>query len=104
MLRKIYDRIPRFVKNKYFIVLVVFVAWMLFLDRNNLLMQLGLRKDLRDLKKEKQFYLEETRKDSVRYYKLMNDSAEAEKLAREQFLMKRDSEDIFLIVKRKYGK
>jgi len=100
MFRKIYDRIPRFIRNKYFLVIAVFVVWMLFLDRNNMLLQLGLHKDLKNLEKEKKFYLEETRKDSINYHLLMNDSSEAERLARERDLMKKDNEDIFLFVRK----
>ncbi|MBK7212327.1 MAG: septum formation initiator family protein [Bacteroidales bacterium] len=100
MFRKIYDRIPRFIRNKYFLVLLVFVVWMLFLDRNNFMSQIGLWSDLHKLQEEKKFYLDETAKDSVAYYKLMNDSIEAEKIGREKYMMKRDSEDIFLVVKK----
>lgn len=100
MFRKIYDRIPRFIRNKYFVALTVFVVWLLFLDRNNFITQWSLQSDLRKLRKEKKFYLEETQKDSISYQKLMNDSTQAEKLGREKYLMKRDSEDIFLIVKK----
>jgi len=100
MFRKIYDKIPRFIKNKYFLAGVIFVVWLLFLDRNNILSQLGLRSDLHKLQKEKRFYLEETRKDSIELQKLMNDSMEAEKLGREKYIMKRDSEDVFLIVRK----
>jgi cell division protein DivIC len=100
MFRKIYDKIPRFIKNKYFLVFVVFIGWILFIDRNNILNQLGLRSDLHKLQKEKQFYLEETTKDSIELQRLMNDSMEAEKLGREKYMMKRDSEDIFLIVRK----
>jgi cell division protein DivIC len=100
MFRKIYDKIPRFIKNKYFLVLVVFAVWILFIDRNNILSQLGLRSDLHKLQKEKQFYQEETMKDSIELQRLMNDSMEAEKLGREKYMMKRDSEDIFLIVRK----
>jgi cell division protein DivIC len=100
MFRKIYDRIPRFIKNKYFIAFTVFAIWLLFLDRNNFIAQWGLKSDLKKLQKEKQFYLDETEKDSIDYQKLLNDSTQAEKLGREKYLMKRDSEDIFLIVRK----
>lgn len=100
MLRKIYDKIPRFIRNKYFLVILVFVIWMLFIDRNNFMSQFGLRNDLKKLEKEKQFYLDETRKDSIDLYRLMNDSLEAEKIGRERYIMKKDSEDIYLIVRK----
>ncbi len=100
MFRKIYDKIPRFIKNKYFITGLVFVVWLFFLDRNNFLSQLGLKSDLHKLQKEKKFYIDETRKDSTELQRLMNDSMEAEKIGREKYMMKKDSEDIFLIVRK----
>jgi hypothetical protein len=100
MIRKIYERIPRFIRNKYFLVITVFVIWMLFLDRNNFMSQLGLRNDLKKLEKERAFYLEETRKDSIDLYRLVNDSLEAERIGREKYVMKKDSEDVFIIVRK----
>ena len=100
MLRKIYNRIPRFIRNKYFLTGLVFVVWMLFFDWNNFLSQLGLRSDLHKLQKERQFYINETSKDSIELQRLMNDSMEAEKIGREKYMMKKDSEDIFLIIQK----
>jgi len=101
MFRKIYDRIPRFIKNKYFLVLVPFAVAMLFLIENNILFsQMKLWKDLNKLQKEKVFYENEIRNDSIQVQRLVNDSMEAEKLGREKYMMKRDSEDIFLIVRK----
>ena len=98
MFRKIYNKIPRFIRNKYFLTGLVFVAWMLFFDWNNFLSQLELRSDLHKLQKERKFYMDETRKDSIELQRLANDSMEAEKIGREKYMMKKDSEDIFLIV------
>jgi hypothetical protein len=98
MFRRLYYKIPHFIRNKYFLTILAFVVWMLFLDRNNILSQLGLISDLQKLRQEKEFYINETTRDSIDYHRLMNDSLEAEKIGREKYLMKRDSEDIFLIV------
>jgi len=100
MIRRLYDKIPPFIRNKYFVALTLFFVWLLFLDRNNFLSQFRLRSDLKKLEKEKLFYLNETAKDSIAFQRLLNDSTEAERLGREKYLMKRDSEDIFLIVRK----
>jgi hypothetical protein len=100
MFRKIYDRIPRFIRNKYFITGLIFTVWLLFLDRNNFLSQLGLKSDLHKLQDEKKFYLDETASDSLKLLRLSNDSMEAERIGREKYMMKRDSEDIFLIIRK----
>lgn len=53
---------------------------------------------LNDVKEEKQFYLEEIKKDSIAIMELTTDKENLEKFAREKYLMKKDDEDIFLII------
>lgn len=100
MFRKILDKVPPILKNKYLLTSVVFLVLILFLDRNNLVSQYKMRKELNGLKKELQFYRDQTIKDSMELSRLMGDSLELEKLGREKYLMKRDSEDIYLIVRK----
>lgn len=88
----------RFFLNKYFIATLAFVVWMVFFDSNNLLERNRLQQNLESLKQEKQFYLEEIRRDSTLTRKLLSDSATLEKFARERYLMKRANEDLYLIV------
>ena len=100
MIKKLLDKIPSFLKNKYLITGVVFLALMLFLDRNNLISQYKMRRELNGLKKELQFYRDEAKKDSIELSRFTNDSLELEKLGREKYMMKRDSEDIYIIVRK----
>mgnify|MGYP001018485808 FL=1 len=100
MIKKLLDRIPAFLKNKYFITTVVFLVLMIFLDRNNLISQYKLRKELNGLREELKFYSEQAVKDSIELNRLLSDSLELEKLGREKYMMKRDSEDIYIIVRR----
>jgi hypothetical protein len=91
-------KILQILLNKYFITTVAFVAWMVFFDSNNILNRLKLRHKLNDLRQEKQFYLDEIRKDSILNQKLLSDSSELERFAREKYLMKKENEDVFLII------
>ena len=100
MIKKLLDRIPAFLKNKYFITTVVFLVLMIFLDRNNLISQYKLRKELHGLREELRFYREQAAKDSIELNRLRSDSLGLEKLGREKYMMKRDSEDIYIIVRR----
>lgn len=84
-------------RNQYFLAILVFVVWIVLFDRNNLISQYRLRKQLHNLKQEEQFYINASQKDSIELYKLRNDSAYMEKVGREKYLMKRDSEDIYII-------
>ena len=87
-----------YLKNKYVIVLLSFAAWMIFFDRYDLMFQYKLRKELRDAKKEKAFYIEKISEVKQTREKLFTDKASLEKFAREEYLMKKKNEEIFLIV------
>ena len=56
------------------------------------------RDKLNELKKEKRFYIDEIKKDSVMIQKLLYDTLELEKYAREKYLMKKDKEDLYLLI------
>lgn len=88
-------------RNQYFIAILIFFVWIVFIDRNNLISQYRLRKQLNNLKQEEKFYINAARADSIELDKLRNDSAYLEKMGREKYLMKRDSEDIYIINRKK---
>lgn len=95
-----FDRIPSVFKNKYLVAGVIFLVVMLFFNPITLVTQYKMRKELNGLKKELQFYRDETQKDSIELSRLLGDSLELEKLGREKYMMKRDSEDIYIIVRK----
>ncbi|MPL94462.1 hypothetical protein SDC9_40616 [bioreactor metagenome] len=86
------------IKNKYFITTSAFVVWLVFFDQNNLIQQQSLRRELHEVKKERQFYLDEIHHDTQKYLEVVSNKERLEKFAREKYLMKRDNEDVFLIV------
>lgn len=100
MVKKFFDKIPPIFKNKYLLTGVAFLVLMLFLDRNNLISQYKMRKELNGLRNELQFYRDQARMDSIELSRLLGDSLELEKLGREKYMMKRDSEDIYIIVRK----
>ncbi|MBE9483227.1 MAG: septum formation initiator family protein, partial [Bacteroidetes bacterium] len=75
-----------------------FGVWMLFFDNNNFIAQFRLSATLNELEMEKDYYLSEIEKDRQACYELRTDTLTLEKFGREQYLMKRDNEDIYLIV------
>ncbi len=104
MIKKLLDRIPPIFKNKYLITGVIFIVLMLFFDGNDLFTQYRMRQELNGLRKELQFYRDEAKKDSMELSRLTGDSLELEKLGREKYMMKRDSEDIYIIVRKPVAK
>ena len=92
------------IKNKFFITLVLFSVWMVFFDKNNVINQIELKKNLHQYQKEKQYYQQQIAADSEATYDLMSDSTHLEKFARERYFMKKDSEDVFLMIKKEKEK
>ena len=99
-----YRKLFSLLKNKFVIALSLFLVWMIFFDRNNILNQFELRHNLHQYQKEKQFYLEQIASDSEATYDLMSDSVHLEKFARERYYMKKDSEDVFLMIQKEKKK
>ena len=91
-------KIPSFLKNKYFYTLIGFIVWMLFFDGNNFISQIKLNNQLKELKQEENYYKNQIEKDKEIIKALTSDSSALEKLAREKYLMKKENEDIFLII------
>ncbi len=93
-------KIVRFFRNKFLLTLAIFVVWIFLFDSNNLLDRIKDIRNLNQLKSDREYYLEKTTQDSLRLKELKTDNANLEKFAREQYLMKRDNEDIFVVVKK----
>ena len=96
-LKEFYEKIPEVFKNKYFIVGFLFLIWISFLDENNLV---SLNQQINTLEEKQEII--ESLKNQIKEieYKLEllnNDQKELEKFARENFLMKKENEDIILI-------
>lgn len=84
--------------NKYLLTTVAFIVWLVFFDSNNLLTRNRLQTQLDGLNQEKQFYLNEIQKDSTLIHDLMHDTSALEQFARERYLMKKENEDLFLVI------
>ncbi len=88
------------ITNKYLFFFLIFCVWMIFLNENNILF---LRQNINKLKKykvEAAFYNEKIKADSARLKELQTSAKNLEKFAREQFLMKKKNEDIFLVIEK----
>ena len=92
------DRLPKITKNFYFIAGMLFLFWMLFLDTNDLYTQFKLRSQLKTLENEKEFYEEKIKEVEKERQQLLTDSEALEKFAREKYLMKKESEELFVVV------
>lgn len=84
--------------NKYVVVSIFFILWITLFGHNSLLDRVQLSKKIATLKKEKTYYQEKIAEDSRKMQELVGNKKKLEKFAREQYLMKKPDEDIFVIV------
>ncbi len=92
-----FKNILRKLNNRYIYATVLFLLVYLVIDQFNLPEQLRLKKALDDQKQQIEYYENEISKSKEYLDDLQNDTATMEKVAREQYLMKRDNEVIYLI-------
>ena len=86
------------IKNKYFITGVCFLVWIIFFDKYSLINQYEERNTLFGLRKEKHYYQEEIKNTRNELNELITDNKTLEKFAREKYLMKKENEDIWLVI------
>lgn len=90
-----------YLRNKYVITFLALLVWLVFFDKNDIVSQINMSKKLNQLMEEKQYYLTEIEKTKSDMKELMTNPRNLEKFAREKYLMKKDNEDIFVIVEKK---
>lgn len=100
IIRKIAKFTINVIRNKYVLTLVVFAIWVLFLDNNNLIDRVDYMKKYNQLKRDEVYYNEKIATDYKRLEELRTNKENLEKFAREQYLMKKANEDIFIFVEK----
>lgn len=82
--------------NKYLLIFILFLIWMIFFDTNSFFIHDELNKDIKGLEENNEFYEKEIEKDKS-FIEKMKDSNEMEKYAREKYYLKKENEEIFII-------
>ncbi len=91
-------RIPLFLKNKYLVTFVIVLVYLLFFDTHSYIRQVRMQRQLKELRSQRNYYIEEIVRDSTAIEELTNDPEALERYAREKYLMKRRGEDVYIIV------
>jgi cell division protein DivIC len=90
-------KLPPAFRNFYFVTGLCFFVWMLFLDSNDLISRFKMSNKVRSLENEREFYQEKIAEVEKDRKELMTNKELLEKFAREKYLMKKATEDIFII-------
>ena len=93
-----WKRIPSWIRNKYLLALIVVLVWLTFFDTHNFMQQWRIRRQLRELRIERDFYREEIVRDSTAIEELKRDPDALERFAREKYLMKKKGEDVYILI------
>jgi cell division protein FtsB len=93
-----FKRLPPVVKNFYFIVGIIFIVWMLFIDSNDLYSQYKRQRKLGELEHQKAYYLQKIEEVEKDREELLSNDELLEKFAREKYLMKKETEDLYILV------
>ena len=88
-------RIPAPFKNKYFLIATIFVAWMVFFDKHDVLTQWQLQQTLNNLEEDKQYYKTKIREAHEDRVDIQNNK---EKFAREKYYLQKNNEDVFIMI------
>jgi cell division protein DivIC len=97
-LQKKISKLPWWSTNPFCLATAAFLVWMLFIDDNNLINQYRKHSELSALLEKKDFFVQQIKKTDKEYFELTTNPATQEKFAREHYWMKRDNEDVFVIV------
>jgi len=97
-IKDITTRLAPLLKNKYAVALLLFLIWMLFFDRNNVVSQIKLRQSLTSLEARKEAYQAKIVEVKADKEDLLTNTESLEKFAREKYWMKKDNEDIYVIL------
>lgn len=100
-MKPIFQKIWPWLKNKYILTILVFAIWMFFFDQNNMVDRIKMTSEINQLEEDREYFLEQIQIDSASLNELTTNKENLEKYAREQFLMKKPNEDVFVVVKEK---
>ena len=92
-----FSRFRHLLLNKYVVTLVGFFIFLIFFDNHNLISRWETSRKINSMEKEIKFYQSEIDKNKAKMNEMQTSDESLEKYAREQYHLKKDSEDVFII-------
>jgi hypothetical protein len=87
-----------FLRNKYILTSIFFVIWLFVFDQNNLVERIKNIREYNQLLRDKNYYIEKIEADRQQLKELKTNNENLEKFAREKYFMKKEDEDVFVIL------
>ncbi len=91
-------RIPKILRNRYALVFICFVLYITFIDTHDVITQFKHKYKLHQIEKEMEFLESSIKNARLQTEDLTTNKASLEKHAREQYRMKRENEEVFVII------
>ncbi len=95
------DKLPKIFRNFYFLTGVLFLLYFTFFSNPSLIEQVNRYHGVKDLKKEKKYYMEHREKVLNDRTSFQSDTILLEKVAREKYYMRCENEDVYIIERKK---
>jgi cell division protein FtsB len=93
---KALKKISSILLNRYFIVSVIFIVWMLFFDQRDYFQQKASAEELQKIQNSTKYYNDEINNTKKQLNNLQGNPTSIEKFARERYLLKREGEELYL--------
>ncbi|MEZ4788443.1 MAG: septum formation initiator family protein [Flavobacteriales bacterium] len=101
-MRKSIQRIPEPFRNRYGIAVLVLIGWIAVFDRSDIWTTWKNSRELSRMREQQLWYTTEIARTREQLHELGSNKELLEKFARERYLMKRENEDIFVLVPEKH--
>lgn len=95
--QEVWKKVSPWVKNKYILTTFIFLLWLIIFDRSNWFDMIGEMRAIHGFENEKEYYIKKIKTDNQKLKELKTNDENLEKFAREQYLMKKTNEDIFIV-------
>lgn len=95
---KALHRLPHWLRNRYGASALALLTWLVLFDRNDLWTTWKNQRRLVGMREQQAWYHTEIDKTREQLHELSSNKHLLEKFARERYLMKRDNEEIFVLV------
>lgn len=79
------------------LAIAILIVFAFFISESNIFTRLNYDMQIRELNSQIEYYREQTEKDRERLKQLNSNKEDIEKFARENFMMKKPDEDIFIV-------
>lgn len=87
----------RIVSNRFVMMTAAFVVWMTFIDIHSCQVHREIDREMADIENSIDYYRHEITRDEDMLMQLQSQSDMLEKFAREQYLLRKENEEVYLV-------